>query len=121
MARKPAKNGASTANLGFESRGLASAFSRANLQASAAIVQQAVGQLPWGHNTVLLARLKAPEWRIAFVRQARRLLHHRWPEEQRHHAPPRQYEPRIRGIEAVIGKEHADNFRLAKDTLTFTA
>jgi hypothetical protein len=29
------------------------------------IVQQAVGQLPWGHNIVLLARLKAPEWRLA--------------------------------------------------------
>jgi predicted nuclease of restriction endonuclease-like (RecB) superfamily len=42
-------------------------FSRANLMhmrafaeawPDAAIVQQAVGQLPWGHNLVLLTRLK---------------------------------------------------------------
>jgi predicted nuclease of restriction endonuclease-like (RecB) superfamily len=29
------------------------------------IVQQAVGQLPWGHNLVLLTRLKQPEQRLA--------------------------------------------------------
>ena len=53
-------------------------FSRANLMymrafaeawTDAAIVQQAVGQLPWGHNIVLLTRLKAPEWRLAYARQ----------------------------------------------------
>jgi predicted nuclease of restriction endonuclease-like (RecB) superfamily len=27
----------------------------------AEIVQQAVGQLPWGHNIVLLTRIKDPE------------------------------------------------------------
>lgn len=45
-------------------------FSRANLMymrafaeawPDEAIVQQAVGQLPWGHNLVLLAKLKTPE------------------------------------------------------------
>ena len=32
------------------------------------IVQQAVGQLPWGHNLVLLTRLKEPEQRLAYAR-----------------------------------------------------
>jgi predicted nuclease of restriction endonuclease-like (RecB) superfamily len=54
-------------------------FSRANLMymrsfadawPDAAIVQQAVGQLPWGHNLVLLARLKQPEQRLAYARRA---------------------------------------------------
>lgn len=30
------------------------------------IVQQPVGQLPWGHIIVLLTRLKAPEERLAY-------------------------------------------------------
>ena len=47
-------------------------FSRANLMymrafagawPEAEMVQQAVGQLPWGHNLVLLARLKDPALR----------------------------------------------------------
>lgn len=59
-------------------------FSRANLlymRAFAAawpdsqIVQQAVGQLPWGHNIVLLTRLKSPEWRIAYAQKA---IEHGW-------------------------------------------
>ena len=59
-------------------------FSRANLlymRAFAeawpdpAIVQQAVGQLPWGHNIVLLTRLKSPEWRLAYAQQA---IQHGW-------------------------------------------
>ncbi|MBF0625279.1 MAG: DUF1016 family protein [Magnetococcales bacterium] len=59
-------------------------FSRANLMYMRAfaeawpdseIVQQAVGQLPWGHNLVLLAKLKAPEQRLAY---ARRALEHGW-------------------------------------------
>lgn len=54
-------------------------FSRANLMymrsfadawPDAAIVQQAVGQLPWGHNLVLLARLKQPEQRLAYAQRA---------------------------------------------------
>ncbi len=48
-------------------------FSRANLMymrsfalawPESAIVQQAVGQLPWGHNLVLLSKLKTPELRL---------------------------------------------------------
>ncbi len=57
-------------------------FSRANLLAMRGfaeawteeqIVQQAVGQLPWGHNLVLLSRLKAPDARLAYAERA--LLH----------------------------------------------
>ncbi|MBN0888247.1 YhcG family protein, partial [Pseudomonas aeruginosa] len=36
----------------------------------AAIVQQAVGQLPWGHNLVLLTRLKDPQQRLAYAQSA---------------------------------------------------
>jgi predicted nuclease of restriction endonuclease-like (RecB) superfamily len=59
-------------------------FSRANLMYMRAfaeawpdeqIVQQAVGQLPWGHNLVLLARLKQPEQRLAYARAA---IEHGW-------------------------------------------
>jgi len=59
-------------------------FSRANLMymrafaeawPDAAIVQQAVGQLPWGHNLVLLSKQKDPEQRLAY---ARRAIEHGW-------------------------------------------
>lgn len=59
-------------------------FSRANLMymrafaeawPDAEIVQQAVGQLPWGHNLVLLSRLKDPEERLAYARSA---ITHGW-------------------------------------------
>lgn len=53
-------------------------FSRSNLMYMRAfaeawpdeqIVQQAVGQLPWGHNLVLLSRLKDREERLAYAQQ----------------------------------------------------
>jgi predicted nuclease of restriction endonuclease-like (RecB) superfamily len=59
-------------------------FSRANLMymrafgeawPDAAIVQQAVGQLPWGHNLVLLTKLKTADERLAY---ARRAIEHGW-------------------------------------------
>jgi predicted nuclease of restriction endonuclease-like (RecB) superfamily len=59
-------------------------FSRANLMymrafaeawPDAEIVQQAVGQLPWGHNLVLLTRLKSAEQRLAYARSA---IAHGW-------------------------------------------
>ncbi len=59
-------------------------FSRANLMymrafaeawPNAAIVQQLVGQLPWGHNLVLLSRLKDSEQRQAYARAA---IEHGW-------------------------------------------
>ena len=59
-------------------------FSRANLMymrafanawPDAEIVQQAVGQLPWGHNLVLLTRLKNPPQRLAYAQSA---IQHGW-------------------------------------------
>ena len=59
-------------------------FSRANLMymrafaeawPDVAIVHQAVGQLPWGHNLVLLTRLKAPQQRLAYAQSA---IAHGW-------------------------------------------
>jgi len=41
----------------------------------AAIVQQAVGQLPWGHNLVLLSKLKGAAHRLAY---AQATLEHNW-------------------------------------------
>ena len=54
-------------------------FSRANLMymrafaeawSEAEIVQQAVGQLPWGQNVLLLTRLKDPALRLRYAQQA---------------------------------------------------
>lgn len=59
-------------------------FSRANLMymrafaeawPDKAIVQQAVGQLPWGHNLVLLTKLKDPQARMEYARSA---IQHGW-------------------------------------------
>ncbi|MCX7088229.1 MAG: PDDEXK nuclease domain-containing protein [Methylococcales bacterium] len=59
-------------------------FSRANLMymrafaeawPELAIVQQAVGQLPWGHNLVLLSKLKTTDQRLAY---AQRAIEHGW-------------------------------------------
>ncbi|MBZ5487085.1 DUF1016 domain-containing protein [Halomonas aquamarina] len=59
-------------------------FSRANLMymrafaeawPDAEIVQQAVGQLPWGHNLALLSKLKEPAERLAYAHAA---LEHGW-------------------------------------------
>ena len=59
-------------------------FSRANLMYMRAfagawpeevIVQQLVGQLPWGHNLVLLTRLKNSAQRLAYARAA---IEHGW-------------------------------------------
>jgi predicted nuclease of restriction endonuclease-like (RecB) superfamily len=59
-------------------------FSRANLMymrafaqawPDAEIVQQAVGQLPWGHNLVLLTRLKDPQQRLDYAQSA---IAHGW-------------------------------------------
>lgn len=54
-------------------------FSRTNLKymrlfaqawSEASIGQQAVGQLPWGHNIVLLTRIKSPADRLAYAEAA---------------------------------------------------
>ena len=41
----------------------------------AEIVQQAAAQLPWGHNLVLLERLKEPAERLAYAQAA---VEHGW-------------------------------------------
>ncbi|MGB2748213.1 PDDEXK nuclease domain-containing protein [Thiofilum sp.] len=59
-------------------------FSRSNLMYMRAfaqawqdesIVQQAVGQLPWGHNVVLLTQLKEPTERLFYAQKA---IEHNW-------------------------------------------
>lgn len=59
-------------------------FSRSNLMymrsfaeawPDQAIVQQAVGQLPWGHNVILLTKLKDPQQRLIYAHAA---LQHGW-------------------------------------------
>lgn len=61
-----------------------SGFSRSNLLymrtfaeawTHEAIVQQPVGQLPWGHNLVLLTKLKDRDTRLAYAQAA---VHHGW-------------------------------------------
>ena len=56
-------------------------FSRANLMymrafaeawSEAEIVQQPVGQLPWGHNVLLITRLKPKDLRLRYAQQAHR-------------------------------------------------
>lgn len=59
----PEMKGLSRANLMYM-RAFAEAWPEA------AIVQQAVGQLPWGHNLVLLTKLKRPEHRLAYAQRA---------------------------------------------------
>lgn len=46
--------------------------SLSNVEAMLRIVQQAVGQLPWGHNVLLLTRLKERPLRLRYADLARR-------------------------------------------------
>ncbi|HRO60410.1 MAG TPA: PDDEXK nuclease domain-containing protein [Burkholderiaceae bacterium] len=55
---------------GFSKANLISMRAFAEAWSEAAIDQQAVGQLPWGHNVLLLARLKNPELRLRYAEQA---------------------------------------------------
>lgn len=43
-------------------------FAKAEASPDPGIVQQAVGQLPWGHNIVLLTRLKSSVRRVREIR-----------------------------------------------------
>ena len=88
-------------------------FSRANLHhmrafaeawPDPAIIQQAFGQLPWGHNIVLLTRLKAPEWRLAYAHQAIEQKSDRFKPEQL-----RMNLPSIERIEAELAGETLPN------------
>lgn len=60
---------------GFSPRNLKYMRAFAEAWPDAAIVQQAVAQLPWGHNLVLLTKLKDPEQRLGYARSA---IEHGW-------------------------------------------
>lgn len=60
---------------GFSPRNLKYMRAFAEAWPDEAIVQQAAAQLPWGHNLVLLDRLKEPTERLAYARSA---LEHGW-------------------------------------------
>ena len=88
-------------------------FSRANLMYMRAfaeawpdgqIVQQAVGQLPWGHDIVLLTGLKSPEWRLAYAHQDIEQKSDRFKPEQL-----RMNLPSIERIEAELAGETLPN------------
>lgn len=60
---------------GFSPRNLKYMRAFAHAWPDAAIVQQAVAQLPWGHNVVLLDKLPGPETRRWYAAQA---IEHNW-------------------------------------------
>ncbi len=60
---------------GFSSRNLKYMRAFAEAWTDEQIVQQAVAQLPWGHNLVLLTKLKKHEERLAY---AQKVLEHGW-------------------------------------------
>lgn len=60
---------------GFSSRNLKYMRAFAEAWADEQIVQQAVAQLPWGHNLVLITKLKKREERLAY---AQKVLEHGW-------------------------------------------
>lgn len=60
---------------GFSPRNLKYMRAFAEAWPDAEIVQQAAAQLPWGHNLVLLDRLKQPAERLAYARAA---IEHGW-------------------------------------------
>jgi len=55
---------------GFSPRNLKYMRTFAAAWDDAAIVQELLAQLPWGHNLVLLTKLKDREERLAYARQA---------------------------------------------------
>ncbi len=99
-------------------------FSRANLMymrafaeawPDAEIVQQAVGQLPWGHNLVLLTRLKDSQQRLAYAESA---IAHGWSRNVLHiHIETRLLErsgTAVTNFDASLPKPQSD---LARESL----
>ena len=99
-------------------------FSRSNLQYMRAfaeawleseIRQQPVGELPWGHNVVLLTKLKDRDLRLAY---AARVLEHGWSRAVLvHHIEARTVERQgkaLNNFEQCLPKPHSD---LARETL----
>ncbi len=60
---------------GFSRANLLSMRSFAEAYPDAATVQQLVGQLPWGHNVLLITKIKNHEGRLWYARQT---LQHGW-------------------------------------------
>ena len=99
-------------------------FSRSNLKymrafAEAwpedAIGQQAVGQLPWGHNLVLLAKLKTAEERLAYASHA---LEHGWSRAMLvHHIEGRTVERQGKAITNFAERLPQPQSDLARETL----
>ncbi|MDP2795196.1 MAG: PDDEXK nuclease domain-containing protein [Sulfurisoma sp.] len=99
-------------------------FSRANLMymrafaeawPDAEIVQQAVGQLPWGHNLVLLTRLKDPPTRLAY---AKRVIQHGWSRNVLNiHIETRLLEREGQAVTNFEAQLPAPQSDLARDTL----
>lgn len=99
-------------------------FSRANLLYMRAFaeawpdeanVQQAVGLLPWGHNLVLLTKLKSAEARLAY---AARALEHGWSRNVLvHHIESRLLEREGRAVTNFQARLPAPGSDLAQGTL----
>lgn len=99
-------------------------FSRANLMymrafaeawPDAEIVQQAVGQLPWGHNLVLLTRLKDAQLRLAY---AQRAIRHGWSRNVLNiHIETRLLEREGHAVTNFEAQLPASQSDLARDTL----
>ncbi|MDP2809917.1 MAG: PDDEXK nuclease domain-containing protein [Rhodocyclaceae bacterium] len=99
-------------------------FSRANLMymrafaeawPDAEIVQQAVGQLPWGHNLVLLTRLKDSTTRLAY---AQRAIRHGWSRNVLNiHIETRLLEREGHAVTNFESQLPASQSDLARDTL----
>ena len=99
-------------------------FSRANLMymrafaeawPDAAIVQQAVGQLPWGHNLVLLTRLKDTQQRLAYAHGA---IAHGWSRNVLNiHIETRRLERSGQAITNFVERLPAAGTDLARQTL----
>ena len=99
-------------------------FSRANLMymrafaeawPAAEIVQQAVGQLPWGHNLVLLTKLKDREARLAY---AQRAIEHGWSRNMLSiHIETRLLEREGQAVTNFVERLPAPQSDLARNTL----
>jgi predicted nuclease of restriction endonuclease-like (RecB) superfamily len=99
-------------------------FSRANLMymrafadawPDAEIVQQAVGQLPWGHNLVLLTKLKESTTRLAY---AHRAIQHGWSRNVLNiHIETRLLEREGLAVTNFVAQLPAPSLDLARSTL----
>jgi predicted nuclease of restriction endonuclease-like (RecB) superfamily len=99
-------------------------FSRSNLQymrafaeawPQADFVQQPVGQLPWGHNLVLLTKLKDRDTRLAY---AARALEHGWSRPVLvHHIDARTVEREGKALTNFEQRLPSPQSDLARDTL----